>query len=203
MAKPRLEVLFVSDEGPACLKRPWPAFEDDQAGYKRPRTSSPDCPMEWETSLPLPPLPPPLPPPPPPPSPPQPRAVVASSPACPPAKPLFLQRQRRPPRRAPYDPNDFTSDDLDPALEWPRDSPSRKCGAEVSLLQSVLGQFPLGLRLDKLVTLMWKEHKVHLWKLSVQLGYGDIVRFLEEVPGVRLSLSKGGSRYLVHIVGAC
>ncbi|KAL8176716.1 UNVERIFIED_CONTAM: hypothetical protein K2H54_037852 [Gekko kuhli] len=191
MEKPRLEVVVLSDEGPVCPKRLLPALEEDQPASKRLRMNSLVCPMEWEPSLP----------------PHRGRyayddGFVASSLACPPVQvqPLSTQLQKKPPRRARYDPNDFTSDELNPAFEWPKESPSaRKYGAEVSLLQSIVGQFPLGLRLDKLVTLMWKEHRVHLWRLSAERGYGDILQFLEGVPGVRLSLSKGGSRYLVHM----
>uniref|UniRef100_A0ACB8EVM9 Uncharacterized protein n=1 Tax=Sphaerodactylus townsendi TaxID=933632 RepID=A0ACB8EVM9_9SAUR len=127
---------------------------------------------------------------------------LASSLACPPARlqPPSAQLREKTAQRVPYDPNDFTSDELDPAFEWPREPPLPwKCDLEVILLQSILSHFPLGLRLEKLVTMMWKEHKVHLWKMSMERGYRNILQFLEEVPGIRLTVTKGGSRYLVHM----
>ncbi|XP_053217640.1 uncharacterized protein LOC128399859 isoform X3 [Podarcis raffonei] len=132
----------------------------------------------------------------------------ASTPACPKAPPpacstpppLSTHQCKKPSRRAAYHPFDFTSDELDPAYEWPRESSSaRQSGVDViPLLRSTLGQFPLGLRLDKLEALVWKEHKVKLWKLCLERGYSDSLKFLEVLPGIRLKPSgKGTFRCLV------
>lgn len=69
----------------------------------------------------------------------------------------------------------------------------------VLLLQHTLGQFPLGLRLDKLEAIVWKEHKIKLAKLSLERGFWDPLKFLETVPGIRLTVRKGTSRCLVQL----
>lgn len=69
----------------------------------------------------------------------------------------------------------------------------------VLLLQHTLGQFPMGLRLDKLEAILWKEHEVQLGKLSLEQGCWDTLEFLETVPGIRLKFRKGTTRCLVQL----
>ncbi|XP_033025202.1 uncharacterized protein LOC117058256 isoform X3 [Lacerta agilis] len=185
MEKPRLEVVVRPTEEDLCQKRPAPASEEEQPVYKRLRMDSPIYPVESEASLP-----------------PERTCPTAPPPACSTALPLSTHQCKKPSRRPAYHPFDFTSDELDPAYEWPRESSSaRKSGADViPLLRSTLGQFPLGLRLDKLEALVWKEHKVKLWKLCLDRGYSDSLKFLEVVPGIRLKPSgKGTFRCLVQL----
>nr|XP_028559051.1 uncharacterized protein LOC114582295 [Podarcis muralis] len=185
MEKPLLEVVVRSTEEDLCQKRP--ASEEEQPIYKRVRMDSPVHPVESEASLP-------------PEKTSTPACPTAPPPACSTAPPLSTHQCKKPSRRAAYHPFDFTSDELDPAYEWPRESSSaRQSGVDViPLLRSTLGQFPLGLRLDKLEALVWKEHKVKLWKLCLERGYSDSLKFLEVLPGIRLKPSgKGTFRCLV------
>ncbi|KAF7238715.1 Phosphoribosylformylglycinamidine synthase subunit PurL [Varanus komodoensis] len=191
MERQPVEVVVITAGRGLCRKRPAPALGEDLPVFKRPRRNSPDYPMEWEVSLPLD----------------QSQCsssevFIPSSLDCPIARPQCTRRCKKPLRRAAYNPYDFTSDDLDPAYEWPRESSSaKKCGVDVlPLLRSTLAPFPSGLRLQKLEAMMWKDHKVQLWELSLQRGYGDCLGFLKALPGIRLKLpGKGASRCLVQL----
>ncbi|XP_042329719.1 uncharacterized protein LOC121933795 [Sceloporus undulatus] len=111
------------------------------------------------------------------------------------------KKAQRSQRKASYNPYDFTSDELDPAYEWSREPSSvKQCGVDIiPLLRRTLHPFPLGLRLDKLEMMVWKEHKVRLCRMSLEYGYRDSIRFLKAVPGIRIKLSsKGTSQYLVQ-----
>ncbi|XP_008115427.1 uncharacterized protein LOC100556011 [Anolis carolinensis] len=103
--------------------------------------------------------------------------------------------------KASYNPDDFTSDELDPLYEWPKKSSSvdKRDLDVISLLRSILVLFPLGLRLEKLEMMLWKEHEVKLCKISMEYGYRDSLRFLQAMPWIRTKLSsKGTSRWLVQ-----
>ncbi|KAL7990022.1 hypothetical protein Chor_012688 [Crotalus horridus] len=192
MQKQHLEVVIVSSKRRPSCKRPVETWEENQPVYKRSQTNLLVCPMEREPSLP----------------PESSRCSyysidmpVTARQSCRTAQPSCIYQPKEATHWRVYDPFDFTSDELNPAYEWLRNSSSAgKCGTDVISLLSILSPFLLGLRLNKLEAMVWSKHKIHLLKLSMEQGYRDSLQFLQAVPGIILKFQhKRPFRCLVQL----
>ncbi|KYO23532.1 germ cell-specific 1-like protein 2 isoform A [Alligator mississippiensis] len=63
----------------------------------------------------------------------------------------------------------------------------------------VLGRFPMGLRVSKLMEAMPRQHRQNLQGLSQAWGYDDVLGLLQQLPGLRMRDSKKGHYCIVQL----
>ncbi|XP_067388814.1 uncharacterized protein [Emydura macquarii macquarii] len=72
-------------------------------------------------------------------------------------------------------------------------------GTMARLIRDLLAPLPQGMRVKKLTEALARKHGVNLEAFSQARGYGDVVSFLRDVPGLSLQAPKKGKNCLVRL----
>ncbi|XP_067388826.1 RNA exonuclease 1 homolog isoform X2 [Emydura macquarii macquarii] len=81
----------------------------------------------------------------------------------------------------------------------PKSGGNEGAAAIALLVRGVLSAFPSGLRLAKLLEIMKRRHGVTVETLSQAAGAADVLKFMAQVPGLRLRTPKRGLQCLIQL----